>query len=149
MIENIWFVDDDEDDCELFETVINSVLPSAAITYIHNGEVFMDSLKFTDQPDLIFLDINMPCKTGLDCLSEIRSYTQFSNLPIIIFSCSDEPKQISAAYEKGANLYFTKPSSYKEMETGIDTILRMSWNEPLQIKKKHKVNESFVPFKVS
>jgi CheY-like chemotaxis protein len=108
MIENIWFVDDDEDDCELFETVINSVLPSAAITYIHNGEVFMDSLKFTNQPDLIFLDINMPCRTGFDCLSEIGLIPNSATSPSLFLVVQTSRSKFQQLMKRG--LIFILPS---------------------------------------
>ncbi len=147
MIKNLWFVDDDIDDCELFETVRKKVLPSSSITYLHNGQVFMDFLTIKRQPDLIILDVNMPCKNGLDCLCEIRSDSAYSKLPIVIFSSSAEPNHILEAYEKGANLYFTKPSNYNEVLKGMDFILNMNWNDPFQITKNYHLKKEFVPFK--
>jgi CheY-like chemotaxis protein len=92
VFQNIWLADDDQDDCEIFRDVINQILPGVTLRILPNGEELMNMLTTAVKPDILFLDINMPRKDGLDCLLEIRAQRHFSRLPIIIFSSSKEPQ---------------------------------------------------------
>jgi CheY-like chemotaxis protein len=40
-------------------------------------------------PDILFLDLNMPRKTGYECLSEIKLNIKLQRLPVIIYSTQD------------------------------------------------------------
>lgn len=149
VFENIWLADDDADDCELFQDVLKQILPLASLTIIPNGEDLMNLLNTTHKPDILFLDINMPCKDGLDCLVEIRAQRQFARLPVVIFSSSTQPKHIDVSYGYGANLYYSKPTSFQELIAGLSTLFKMNWNDPYTITSNHYINNKFVPFNAS
>jgi DNA-binding NarL/FixJ family response regulator len=146
VFQNIWLADDDKDDCEIFQDVIKQILPSAVLRIIPNGEELMNMLTTAVKPDILFLDINMPRKDGLDCLLEIRAQRHFSRLPIIIFSSSKEPRYIDASYGYGANLYYSKPTSFQELIAGLSNLFKMNWNDPYTITSNHYVNNKFVPY---
>jgi CheY-like chemotaxis protein len=146
VFENIWLADDDPDDRALFEDVLMQILPTAKLTQIENGEQLMDILTPARKPDILFLDINMPCKDGLDCLVEIRAKRHFSRLPIVVFSSSKESKFIDFSYGYGANLYYQKPTSFTELITGLTGLFRMNWDDPYTITRDHYVNHKFQPF---
>ena len=59
-------------------------------------------------PDLLILDLKMPIQTGLDALAWIRANEQFQDLPTIILSSSDDPRDLKRANELGATRYFIK-----------------------------------------
>jgi CheY-like chemotaxis protein len=146
VFENIWLADDDPDDCALFEEVLKQILPSVPLTIIPNGAVLMATLSPVRKPDLLFLDINMPCKDGMDCLVEIRAQRHFSRLPIVVFSSSRESKFIDKSYGYGANLYFSKPTSFQELISGLGNLFQMNWNDPYTITSNHYVNNKFVAY---
>jgi CheY-like chemotaxis protein len=148
VFENIWLADDDKDDCELFQDVLKQILPSAKITIIPDGEQLMNLLSTNNKPDILFLDINMPGKDGLDCLVNIRSLRHFSKLPIVIFSSSTQPKHVDASYGYGANLFYSKPSSLKNLIAGLENIFRMNWDDPYTITSDHYINKKFVAFQL-
>ena len=144
---NVWLADDDQDDCEIFKDILQQILPLATLTIIGNGEILLNSLTPARKPDILFLDINMPCRNGLDCLVEIRAQRHFSRLPIIIFSSSTQTKHIDASYDYGANLYYSKPASFQELIAGLSNLLTMDWSDPYTVTKNHYINNKFVPFK--
>jgi CheY-like chemotaxis protein len=147
ILENIWLADDDIDDFEIFEDALKQILPNASLTIASNGEELIKMLTDASKiPDILFLDINMPCKDGLDCLVEIRSKLRFSKLPVVIFTSSQQPKHINASYSYGANLYFTKPSSFDELIAGLGNLFAMNWNDPCTITSSHFINNKFVPY---
>ena len=65
------------------------------------------------QPDLVFLDLNLPRIGGFDVLRRIRSSAKFSNLPVMIMTSSDSPGDRREGSELGAS-YVCKPPGYEE-----------------------------------
>lgn len=109
--QKIFIVDDDIDDVfMLTETVAEILENNVAITTAANGVEAMALLKTGYKPTIIFLDVNMPLKTGLECLAEMQQ-NGFS-CPVIIYSTSDNPRDIKDAYDYGAFLYIVKPVKY-------------------------------------
>jgi CheY-like chemotaxis protein len=146
VFKNIWLADDDVDDCELFEDVISEILPDANLTVIPNGDELIKMLTPARKPDILFLDINMPVKDGMDCLIEIRAQRHFSRLPIVVFSSSRESKFVDASYGYGANLYYSKPTSFKQLIDGLSSLFRMNWDDPYTITSNHYVNNKFTAY---
>ena len=79
-------------------------------------------------PDLIFLDIQMPGKTGFEVLQEIKQSDRTRHLPIIIFSTTNDEKAINTTRELGANLYIPKPSSFSSLKKAIKHSLSINWD---------------------
>ena len=75
-------------------------------------------------PDVLFLDLNMPLKNGMECLVEIRSDKTFDKLPIIIFSTSSQKQAVDTAYENGATFYLKKPDSFDKLKVALDRIFK-------------------------
>lgn len=146
---NIWLADDDLDDCEIFEDVIKQILPTTSITIVPNGEELMKLLTPANSPDMLFLDINMPYKDGLSCLVEIRAQRHFSRLPIVIFSSANQSKIVDQSYDYGANLYYSKPTSFNQLIEGMSELFKMNWNDPFTITANHYVNNKFIGFSPS
>lgn len=84
------------------------------LTVAHNGEEAMIWLRGNSGedagPDLILLDLNLPRIDGAQLLSYIRKSDSFSRTPVIVLTSSDSPKDRQMAMERGANLYFRKPT---------------------------------------
>lgn len=105
--------DDDPDDLFLFQEAAEEINKGIELVTAKNGEELLHWLSSTSQfPDLIFIDINMPVKNGLDSLSEIREQTVFNSIPVIVFSTSVNESYVRKSQETGANLYVQKPSSF-------------------------------------
>ena len=77
-----------------------------------------------EQPGLILLDINLPGKTGLDLLSEIRAAGQ--PLPVIVLSARHGEYDKVGALRLGADDYVTKPFALAELLARVDAVLRRS-----------------------
>ncbi len=63
-------------------------------------------------PDLILLDINLPGLSGLDYLRLIRINARTKHTPVVIFTSSDQPRDVARAYERGATSYVRKPVDF-------------------------------------
>lgn len=78
-------------------------------------------------PTVVFLDLNMPGKNGFDVLAELRNSDFKINIPIIIFSTSNEPGIIEKCRALGANLFITKPVLMKDIVRSINHALEIDW----------------------
>jgi CheY-like chemotaxis protein len=104
-------VDDDNDDLELFREMLNDLEIDTVITSAENCSdliALLETFPSTPPPNLIFLDINMPCQTGIECLTELRREKKYSCIPVIMFTTSSAEHDVDLCYECGANLYLPK-----------------------------------------
>lgn len=81
-----------------------------------------DSDDSVPRPDIILLDLNMPRKDGRQALQEIRAKETGRTIPIIVFSTSDNVKDIKGCYAAGCNSYITKPSELDEFNTALEHV---------------------------
>ena len=92
-MENITFrillADDDEGDRLLFKEAFEELKIKHTVQTVNNGMQLMEYLtkKNAILPHLIFLDLNMPRKNGLECLKEIRSNDTFKKISIAVSRC--------------------------------------------------------------
>lgn len=61
------------------------------------------------RPDLILLDLNLPEKSGLDVLSEIKADENLRRIPVVVLTSSAAEEDVLKAYNLNANCYITKP----------------------------------------
>lgn len=109
----ILLADDDHDDTFLFREALMQVPIEANLSVADNGMELLRTLRDAiDKPDIIFLDMNMPVKNGLECLEEIRGTAGYEQVPIVILSTSVAQYLWESAYRNGANLYIQKPTSF-------------------------------------
>lgn len=78
---------------------------------------------------MIFLDLNMPVKNGVECLKEIRNDKKLDWLPIIVYTTSDSPADIEACFELHANLYVVKPTSFENIIKTLKKIIAIDFKK--------------------
>jgi len=67
-----------------------------------------------DTPQLILLDINLPKRSGIEVLKEIRKDANNQSTPIVMLTTSKEEGDMLKSYDNGANSYIQKPVDFKE-----------------------------------
>ncbi|HWJ91922.1 MAG TPA: response regulator, partial [Flavisolibacter sp.] len=90
LVRTIFIADDDTDDLLLFTEALAGVDPTVKLEHVKNGIALISLLSHLE-PDLLFLDLDMPGKNGLECLIEIRKNPRYELLPIIVFSSTSRP----------------------------------------------------------
>jgi CheY-like chemotaxis protein len=136
---HILLADDDDDDRLLFTDVLNEFSKESKLTFAHNGEHLMSLLYSGTIPDVLFLDLNMPLKNGIECLDEIRKDAKLKELPVVIFSTSSHPGTINRMYEIGAHLYIRKPNDFNNLRLVIRRVLGRDWLHPVRPPKEEFV----------
>jgi CheY-like chemotaxis protein len=125
----IYLADDDGDDREFFADAMLEIDPNVILKQAPDGMHLMDSLltlSSSELPDFIFLDINMPGKTGLECLAEIRSSEgTLKEVNIVMLSTSSDPEIVEKSMQLGATFYAVKPSCFERLKSILDEILSM------------------------
>lgn len=79
--------------------------------------------KIEPRPSLILLDLNLPKMGGIEFLKELRADPDLKDLPVIVLTSSNEPRDRAAAFEYDVEDYFVKPHSFDEFTKAIATIL--------------------------
>lgn len=145
-LQSLLLADDDSDDCEVFCSVVKDLAPTLKVECVSNGRQLMDLLTHYI-PDILFLDLEMPYKNGLECLVEIRGNEHLKDLPVVAFSSTNRPANIQTAYEMGAHLFLLKSPSYAEFTAALKSILlNLDWREPDRIKEQYFINGRYTAF---
>lgn len=128
---HVLLADDDADDRELFKEVLDDSGIKVKFDYAVDGKNLIEMLMSQGArlPHVIFLDLNMPNKNGKECLDFIRQSERLRHIPVVIYSTSSSQKDIEDTFEKGANLYVTKPSSYNELLAIMRKVLAIDWDQ--------------------
>jgi CheY-like chemotaxis protein len=128
---NILLADDDTDDKFFFEKALKEIPILTNLITVNNGEELMDYLATNSEylPDVIFLDLSMPRKTGYECLIEIKEDEKLKNIPVVMFSTSFthgidlEQSLMTTRSKMGAQNYIRKPSDFEKLKQVIQDAL--------------------------
>jgi CheY-like chemotaxis protein len=82
-----------------------------------------DAPKIEPAPKLILLDLNLPKMSGIEFLKKLRSDPKLRDLPVIVLTSSNEPKDRAAAFKYDVEDYIVKPHSFDEFAKAMATIL--------------------------
>ena len=124
-MQNIYLIDDDMDDIELFREALEEVNPSILLQFANDGYEAVKNLTERKDalPDLIFLDISMPTFSGLQCLASFKKDEQLKDLPVIMYTTSSQEREIRTARELGASAFVTKPNDFKVLKRLLALVL--------------------------
>jgi CheY-like chemotaxis protein len=126
---HILLADDDDDDRLFFKNAIEEVKFKTIVSMVNDGVELMEYLikPGSQLPHLVFLDLNMPRKSGIECLKEIRSNSKFKDLLIAIYSTSALQKDIEETFIGGANIYIKKPNDYEQLKNILAKVITINW----------------------
>ncbi|MEO8770069.1 MAG: response regulator [Ferruginibacter sp.] len=139
---SILLADDDLDDCMFFKDALQELPIATSLAVVNNGVDLMNFLKRDPihLPHQLFLDLNMPLKKGIECLSEIKHHENLKELPVIIYSTSLNQEVVELLYKNGAQYYIKKPADFKDLKSVINKALLLSkWEEIIQPPKEEFV----------
>jgi two-component system, response regulator len=137
---NILIADDDPDDRMMDQAALQQSLTPSNTSFVEDGEELLDYLRkrgkyqnsLTAIPDLILLDLNMPRKSGVEALQEIKSDIDLRHIPIVVLTTSKEEEDIYRTYDLGVNSFITKPITYESLVKTMK-ILGKYWFEVVQL----------------
>lgn len=128
----IILIEDDSDDKEIFQDILKELEVHNPILWFQNCEdAFSFLISSTEQPFIIFCDVNVPGKSGIECKQLIDDNKELrkKSIPFIFFSTTLDQKTVNDAYTKmTVQGFFQKKTSYEELMKTIKLILDY-WSE--------------------
>lgn len=126
---SILLADDDEDDRLIFKEAFGEIKIKTMVKTVNDGVELMNHLNRNGAklPDILFLDLNMPLKNGLDCLNEIKLSNSLKNIPVAIYSTSASEEDIEDTFVKGASIYIKKPNDFGTLKEIIEEVITINW----------------------
>lgn len=79
-------------------------------------------------PSIVFLDLNMPLKSGFEVIEELRQSPRFSKLPLVVMSTASDINSIERCKKLGADLYINKVTSFGDLQKAIYYTLKIDWD---------------------
>lgn len=134
----ILLADDDESDRLLFKEAFAELKVNSIVQTVNDGVQLMEWLnrKNIRLPHLLFLDLNMPRKNGLECLKEIKSNEKLKAISIAIYSTSDNEKDMDETFRNGANVYITKPNDFNTLKQVLEKAVMTAYQYQDQLMKR-------------
>jgi len=127
-LKKLLLVEDNEDDVDLTLLCLKKNHIVNQIEVVRDGAEALDYLfgrgkykgrDIHEAPAVILLDLNLPKVSGLEVLAKIRADDHTKRLPVVIFTTSNEERDIVDSYKSGANSYVRKPVDLKQFDEAI------------------------------
>lgn len=128
---NILLVEDNPNHAELTMRALKMHNLAEDFVWVKNGEDALDFVfargSFSDRnivntPKVIFLDLKLPKKSGLDVLRELKADERTKYIPVVMISTSREDKDIIEGQHLGLNGYIVKPDDFEKFAEAIKSV---------------------------
>jgi len=126
----ILLADDDEDDRLFFKEAFESIRIKTIVKTVNDGVELMNYLAQNKNklPHILFLDLNMPLKSGMECLLEIKKMDHLRDIAIVIYSTSASEQDIEDTFVNGANVYIKKPHDFTTLKKLLEEVVTVNWH---------------------
>jgi CheY-like chemotaxis protein len=114
----ILVVEDDPNDLFFLKRAFSAVRTQCGMQAVGDGAEAIDYLRGVDDyadrdrfpvPALILMDLKMPRVDGFEFLAWLRREPELKMIPVVVFSSSNQTRDVRRAYELGANSFIVKP----------------------------------------
>jgi len=128
----ILHVEDDSNDALLFQHACRSAGMDVNLQVVSDGEEALDYLKGSNKfqnreehpfPNLVVLDLKLPCLNGFEVLAWMRHEEKLRRVPVVVLTSSSHQGDVKRAYDLGANSFLIKPIAFDilvNLAKGID-----------------------------
>lgn len=134
----ILLIEDSPSDADLAREALGQ---GKILNNLHFVEDGVEAMKFlrrrepylrVPRPDLILLDLNLPKKTGVEVLTEIKADQSLKLIPVVVLSTSAAQEDIIQSYSLHANCYITKPVDFVQF-TKVIRLIEEFWLAVVQL----------------
>lgn len=111
-------VEDNPGDVRLIQEALKMSSLNPTLYFTRDGDEaihFLETRKLEPSngfPQLIVLDLNLPKKSGFEVLRFVKRDETLKRIPVIVLSSSQNPEDVTKAYDLHANCYLTKPANF-------------------------------------
>ncbi len=137
----ILLVEDNEDDVFFMQRAIKACGITRPVKVAKHGQAAIDYLagagEFGDRnahplPFIVFLDLKMPQKSGLEVLEWIRQQPALKPILVLILTSSREDSDVQKAYGLGVNSFLVKPPNGGQL-TELVKLVKSYWLDNPQL----------------
>ncbi len=124
----ILLVEDNPADAQLTQEGLKRAKVLNRLHVVEDGEEAIAFLRregrYADapQPDLVFLDLNLPKMDGREVLAIVKADPELEHIPVVVLTSSDTEADVLKAYKAKANCYVKKPVMFQEFLATIKLI---------------------------
>jgi len=118
---HLFYTDDDPDDLLFFGQATDGL--EAFVHLFSDGNQMLRALRNANGPLVVFLDLNMPLKTGYELIGEIRSCSKLTQFPVVVLSTAADEKNIERCRKAGADYYIKKPHNLRILRKAVGHVL--------------------------
>lgn len=122
----IYYVDDDPEDLDVLAE-IGIAMGIEVVPIDDSDQVYAKIQRTSKGPKVIFLDVNMPLKSGYDLLEEFKHSDSLHGLPIVTFSTGNDLETIEKCWQLGADMYIRKGSSLDGYKKMLRKVMDIDW----------------------
>lgn len=125
-------VEDSNEDFEAFQRYVRRspfMIPiyrcvdgDDALAFLYHTGRYADPQN-APRPGLILLDLNLPGTDGREVLRKIKQDETLKIVPVVIFTTSNNPKDIEACYRQSVNSYIVKPMDFNRLKHSIEILI--------------------------
>ncbi len=118
----ILIAEDDDGHTELIMEELREAGVSNPILRFRDGQEILDFLLLRGSGPhrehlhayLLLLDIRMPKVDGVEVLRKIKAHEDLRNLPVVMLTTTDDPREVETCYSLGCACYITKPVEFQK-----------------------------------
>jgi CheY-like chemotaxis protein len=127
----VLIVEDSEEDFQAFVLGLRRAGFSNPVHRCSDGDEALDFLHHrgpyagtnrAPRPGVVILDLNLPGTDGRTVLAEMKGQEELKTIPVIVFTTSNESRDVDACYRSGANAYVQKPMELKAFISAVETV---------------------------
>lgn len=125
---DVLLIEDDPGDVLMIREGFEQARASTRLHVAGDGDEAMRFLRrsagYADapRPDLILLDLNLPVRSGLEVLTEVKTDAGLLTIPVVVVTTSHSQDDIRRSYTLHANAYVTKPPDFDAFVTAVRRI---------------------------
>jgi CheY-like chemotaxis protein len=105
-----------DDEAPLRELIMVTLGDAFQCQEASDGEDALDQLR-ESPPDLVFLDVMLPGRSGIEVLREMRADPTLRDVAVVVVSAWQAPENVAEALESGANGFLAKPFRVEDLES--------------------------------
>ncbi|MEM1026241.1 MAG: chemotaxis response regulator CheY [Myxococcota bacterium] len=112
------------DDFSTMRRIVKNILKQLGYTNVdeaENGAAALEALR-ENEYGLVISDWNMPVKTGIELLKEVRADPQLKDTPFLMVTAEAEKDNVVEAMSAGVNNYILKPFTAQILEEKMSGI---------------------------
>jgi signal transduction histidine kinase/CheY-like chemotaxis protein len=115
------YVEDNPANLKLVEEIVR-FRPDLRLLSAHDGHIGIEMAR-AHLPDLILMDLNLPCVSGTDAMKTLRGDPRTAHIPVIALTANAMPREVERGLASGFFRYLTKPINIDEFTDAVNATL--------------------------